>query len=184
MTSRTLSKEKIVAAAIELINDQENLTFTKLSRKLGIRSQGIYNYYPDVMAIKIGVAVHFYDELGVRLQADLLGLSGKQAIKAFANVSTQYALSKFRVSQEILSIPSGKLHDEALDTSFHKIHVILNRLLEPFISDKETNLVISRMLRNLIIGEIVHVGNGRFDNKAITARDSFDKMLEITLAEL
>lgn len=184
MTSRTLSKEKIVAAATELITEQENLTFTKLGHKLGIRSQGIYNYYPDVMAIKIGVAIHFYDELAVRLRADLLGLSGKQAIKAFANVCTQFALSKFQVSQQILSIPVDHAHDKNLDTSFHKIHAILNELLEPFISDNDTKIVISRMLRNLIIGEIVHVGTGRFNNKLISARDSFDKMLELTLNEI
>lgn len=86
MNSKTLSKEKIIKTAIELINNQENLTFTKLSRKLGTRSQALYNYFPDIMAVKISVAVSFYQDLAVRLKADLLGLSGKQAIVTFCNV--------------------------------------------------------------------------------------------------
>lgn len=182
LTSRTLSKEKIVATAIELVNQQETLSFTKLSKVLGTRSQAIYNYYPDVQALKIAIAVNFYDQLAVRLRADLLGLSGKQAIKAFANITVQYALGKFRVSQLILSIPAGKLHDEALDDSFLEIHHIMNLLLDPLVTDEKQRLIVSRMLRSLIIGEIVHVGNGRFDNKLISARDSFDQMLDITLA--
>lgn len=181
MTSRTLSKEKIVMAAVELIKNQETITFTKLSRQLGTRSQAIYNYYPDVMAVKVAVAIDFYNNLAVRLQADLLGLSGKQAIMAFCNVSVQYALSKYLVAQQILSIPSGKLHDKELDDSALKVHAIMLKLLVPLKLDDKEQLVLARMLRNLIVGEIVHVGNGRFDNKLITARDSFDQMLKMVL---
>jgi len=182
MASRTLSKERIISAAVELINEQENLTFTNLSRKLGTRSQAIYNYYPDAMALKIGIATNFYDTLIQRLQADLLGLSGKQAVKAFANISVQYAMGQYLVAQQIVSIPSGKLHDENLDMSVDKIRVMLRKLLDPIVPDEKERFVISRMLRNLVVGEIIHIGNGRFVNKAISAQDSFDQMLEITLA--
>ncbi|WP_119327127.1 TetR/AcrR family transcriptional regulator [Companilactobacillus musae] len=181
MTSRTLSKEKIVAAAVELIKDQDNLTFTNLSRKLGTRSQAIYNYYSDVMAVKVAVAIDFYNNLAIRLQADLLGLSGKQAIMVFCNVSVQYALDKYLVAQQILSIPSGKIHDEELDNSALNVHGIMLKLLMPLNLDDKEQLVLARMLRNLILGEVVHVGNGRFDNKLITARDSFNQMLKMTL---
>lgn len=184
LTSRTLSKEKIVATATSLINNQESLSFTKLGKELGTRSQAIYNYFPDVMAIKVAAAASFYDQLAIRLQADLLGLSGKQAIKTFANTSVHYSLCKFHVTQEILSIPAGRLHDSDLDKSFETLHTILGRLLNPFIEDDRQRLIVSRMIRSLIIGEIIHVGNGRFDDELISSHDSFDKMLDITLADL
>lgn len=183
MTAHTLSKEKIITAAKELINDQENLTFTKLSRKLGIRSQGIYNYYSDIMAVKIGVAVSFYDELTVRLKADLLGLTGKQAIKAFANIIVHYALDNFLITQQIISIPAGKLNDSELNNSLINIRTILRLFLDPLVENKEDMIVVSRMLRNLVVGEILHVGNGRFEDKTISAPDSFNQMLDITLAK-
>jgi len=182
MTAKTLSKEKIISAAIEIINSQESLTFTKLSKKLGTRAQSIYNYFPDVTAVKVAIGIHFYEELAKRLNADLLGLAGKQAVKAFANVSVQFALSKFLVAQQVLGIPKGRLQDTDLNSSFDEIHKILIIFLNPLVPDTQQQLVISRMLRNLIIGEIIHVGNERFDNKLMITRDSFDQMLEITLS--
>ncbi|GEO48020.1 TetR/AcrR family transcriptional regulator [Companilactobacillus kimchii] len=184
MTSRTLSREKIVAAAIEIINDQEKLTFTKLSKILGTRSQAIYNYFPDVLTLKVAVVDNFYDQLTQRLQIDLLGLSGKQAIKSFANVSVQFALSHFLVAQQILVIPADRLQDKVLDNRLLVIHEILIKLLNPLIEDQKVQLIISRMLHNLIIGEIIHIENGQFNNKLMSARDSFDKMLDITLLSL
>jgi len=158
MTSRTLSKEKIVSAAIELINNKESLTFTKLSKKLGTRSQAIYNYFPDVLAVKVAVATDFYNNLTQRLQVDLLGLSGKQAVMACTNISVQYALDHFLVAQQILSIPEDKLSDPGLDNGFKNVHRILHQLLNPLVPDEKDQLVISRMLRNLAVGEIVHEG--------------------------
>jgi len=91
-------------------------------------------------------------------------------------------MGQYLVAQQIVSIPSGKLHDENLDMSVDKIRVMLRKLLDPIVPDEKERFVISRMLRNLVVGEIIHTGNGRFVNKAISAQDSFDQMLEITLA--
>lgn len=184
MTARTLSKEKIVAAAIELIKNQDNLTFTNLSRKLGIRSQAIYNYYPDIMAVKADVAAKFYDDLATRLKADLLGLQGKQAIKAFANVIVHYALSNFVLAQQIIGISSSKIDATNLNQSRSRVLDVLKTFLEPMTQDEKTRVVITQMLRVLVIGEILHVGNGQFDNKTISAQDSFDEMLDLALAKL
>ena len=182
MTSRILSKEKIIAMAVDLVNQQEELSFTKLSKKLGTRSQAIYNYYSDVRALKIAIAVNFYDKLAIRLRADLLGISGKQAVKAFANITVQYALGKLPIFQLILGITAEKEQDESLSNSIGEIYQIMNSLLDSLITNKKQRLVVSRMLRSLIIGEIVQVGSGEFNNKLISARDSFDQMLDITLA--
>ena len=184
LTERILSKDKIIQAAIELINDRETITFTKLGRKLNMRSQGIYNYYPNVMAVRIAVTVKFYDNLAVRLQADLLGLTGKVAIKAFANIIVHYALDNFRVAQQILSIPAENVHDKNLETSLLNIIGILNQFLDPLEKNEEDRLVISRALRNLAIGQIVQVGNNQFVNQTLSAQDSFDEMLEMILSNL
>lgn len=181
MNSKTLSKEKIIKAAIELINNQENLTFTKLSRKLGTRSQALYNYFPDIMAVKISVAISFYQDLAVRLKADLLGLSGKQAIMTFCNVGVEYALSKYRITQQVISLPAGQLHNQELEQNALEIQMIVLGLIKKIEIDPKRQLVLARMLVNLIIGEIVHVGNHRFNNKLISPRDSFEVMLKLIL---
>lgn len=95
MTSRTLSKEKIVAAAVQIINNQESLTFTRLSKLLGTRSQAIYNYFPDVMAIKGAVAADFYNQLSQRLRVDLLGMSGKECNKGLCQCQCSIFFESF-----------------------------------------------------------------------------------------
>lgn len=181
MTSRTLSKEKVVDTAVKMINNQENLTFTNLGKKLGTRAQAIYNYYPDVTLLRVAMAVDFFNKLTVRIKADLLGMTGKQALKTMAHVCTQYSLDNWLVANQIFEIPIAKKKTVEMKQSIDGIYEILQIYLQQLTNDEQTRIVIARMLRNLIIGEIVHVGNGRFDNKLISARDSFDKMLDITL---
>ncbi|WP_334352854.1 TetR/AcrR family transcriptional regulator [Companilactobacillus sp. HBUAS56257] len=181
MTSRTLSKEKIIAAAIELINEQNNLTFTNLGKKLGTKSQSIYNYYPDVLAVKIAVAISFYHDLKYKLQTDLLGLSGKEAVIKFCETSVSFQLSKYLVTQEVFSIPSGKINSKELDRSALDVHDILIKLLTPLEANEKIRLILARTLRNLITGEVIHVGNGRFSDELVSAKESFDYMLANTL---
>lgn len=184
MTSKTLSKEKIVSVAVDLLNNQETVTFTKLGKILCIRPQAIYNYFPDVTAVKVAVASYFYDQLAVRLQADLLGLTGKQALKTYANTTVHYSLCKFPISQQILSIPVECLKSPELEKSLSEVYTILERLLNPYIEDDKQRLIFSRMFRSLIVGEVVNVGNQQFDSKLINVHDSFDQSLETVLAIL
>lgn len=93
-------------------------------------------------------------------------------------------MSHFLVVQEILSIPANDVDDKISDDGFPVILEILNKLLDSLIEDQKVQLIISRMLRDLIVGEIIHIGNSQFDNKLVAARDSFDKMLDITLLSL
>ncbi|TGD22711.1 TetR/AcrR family transcriptional regulator [Companilactobacillus suantsaicola] len=184
MTARTLSKEKVITAAIQIINQEDNLTFSKLGRLVGTRSQAIYNYFPDVLAVRVSVAADFYDKLAQRLEVDLLGLTGKQAIKAFCHVCVQFSLGQYVMVQQIIDIPADHLHDEPLNSSFRNIYEILHRYLKPLIPDEKRQMVFSRMLRNLIIGQIINVGSGRYTNTPISKRDSFDDMLELILLSL
>ena len=183
MTSKILSKEKIVNAAMDLISHQETLNFTKLGKVLGTRSQALYNYFPDVTALKVAVVAQFYDKLGIRLQADLLGMTGKQAIKTFANVAVQYSLGNFYLVKQIISISPNRLNNSEFEKSFRGLQLILIQLLSPIIKNKAQQLVISRMIFNLIIGEIFCAGYGRFDKNLLNTRDSFNQMLDRILSD-
>ncbi|WP_180245647.1 hypothetical protein [Secundilactobacillus silagincola] len=48
----------------------------------------------------------------------------------------------------------------------------------------ELRLNATRMIRNLIIGEIVNVGRGWFKNDAVNETDSFKQMLLVALHHL
>jgi len=183
VTSRILSKEKIINTAMEMIDHQETLNFTKLGKALGTRSQALYNYFPDVIAVKVAVAAKFYDKLGVRLDADLLGMTGKQAIKTFANVAVQYSLGNFYLVQQIITIPPNRLNNSEFEESFRRLQMILIQLLKPIVQDESQQLVVSRMIFNLVIGEVFCAGYGRFDNNLLNTRDSFNQMLNRILSD-
>ena len=182
MTSRTLSKEKIIAISLELIKKQTQPSFSNIAKAMGMRSQSIYNYFENAEELKAAIAVNFYQELFKQLQAELLGLSGKSAVKKFCQISTEFAINDFLVTQYVMSMPKWMFHgDKEVESSIDDVYQILRTLIDPLFSDAQQKLVVSRMLRNLIIGQIIHIGTGRFTNPLISADDSFDKMLEITL---
>jgi len=183
VTSRILSKEKIINTAMEMINHQETLNFTKLGKALGTRSQALYNYFPDIIVVKVAVAAKFYGKLGVRLDADLLGMTGKQAIKTFANVAVQYSLGNFYLVQQIITIPPNRLNNSEFEESFRRLQMILIQLLKPIVQDESQQLVVSRMIFNLVIGEVFCAGYGRFDNNLLNTRDSFNQMLNRILSD-
>jgi len=184
LTTNTLSKEKIITAAFVLINRHESLNITNLGKLVGTRSQAIYNYFDDIMDVKVAVAAKFFDELSVRLQADLMGLTGEQALKTFVNVSVQYSLGKFDIVEMIIDIPSEKWQDAELKKSFLQIQVILKQSLVPVIKDEILQLVVCRMLVNLIIGEVICAGRGRIDSNILDTQESFSKMIQIVLRDI
>jgi len=184
LTTNTLSKEKIITAALVLINRHESLNITNLGKLVGTRSQAIYNYFDDIMDVKVAVAAKFFDELSVRLQADLMGLTGEQALKTFVNVSVQYSLGKFDIVEMIIDIPSEKWQDAELKKSFLQIQVILKQSLVPVIKDEILQLVVCRMLVNLIIGEVICAGRGRIDSNILDTQESFSKMIQIVLRDI
>ncbi|PBQ23704.1 hypothetical protein CNR29_06640 [Levilactobacillus brevis] len=181
MTARTLTSQKIITAAKELVCADTALTFANLGRHLGTKSQAIYPYYSDVAAVHIAIANDFFQRLVSQLQQDLVGLAGEPAISQFAKTCRQLAAAEFPIVQLILNMPVATKRVGTLKESIDQVYHVLERLLAPFNQDEAHQLVVSRMIRNLIIGEIVHEGTGRFQNPAVSAESSFNQMLALAL---
>lgn len=185
MTAHTLSHEKIVMTAIELIQQQQPVTFSKLGSVLGTRSQSIYNYFSDGDQLKKAVSVKYYRDLFARLQGALVGLSGKQAILEYSQIAADFAIENFFITQYVISMPKRMFHgDEQVADALNDIYELLKKLVDPLIDDRKQALVITRMIRNLISGEVIHIGTGRFKDPLVSASDSYIKMIELTLAYL
>ncbi|GAX03911.1 TetR family transcriptional regulator [Secundilactobacillus pentosiphilus] len=185
MTSRTLTTEKIIQTAMSLIEAQKPLTFSNISRALGTRSQALYNYFPDVNALSASINEAYNAGLVTELQQQLLGLSGEEAILKFAAVSRRYALKHFKITQFVLAIPRELLNENTEQaTSSERLKQILYQLLQTMNIDEQRRLSAARMIRNLIIGEVVNVGRGWFTTKTVTEEDSFKRMLLVALHHL
>ncbi|MFC6253630.1 TetR/AcrR family transcriptional regulator [Secundilactobacillus hailunensis] len=185
MTSRILNQQKIIQTAINLIETQKPLTFSNISRKLGTHSQALYNYFPDVTALKASIDEAYNAGLMTELQQQLLGLSGEKAVLKFANVCRQYALTRFKLTQFVLAIPRELLNDDPAQTPHTQaLKKILYQLLLTMDMDDHVRLNATRMIRNLIIGEVVNVGRGWFKTETVKETDSFNQMLLIALHHL
>lgn len=185
LTSRTLTTEKIIQTAMSLIEAQEPLTFSNISRKLGTRSQALYNYFPDVNALSASIDESYNAALVTYLQQQLMGLSGETAILKFATASRQYALEHFKMTQFVLAIPRELLNEgDSQTTSSQQLKQILYQLLQAMNIDERRRLNAARMIRNLIIGEVVNVGRGWFTTKTVMESDSFEQMLLVALRHL
>lgn len=185
MTSRTLNKEKIIKVAMDLITEQQPLTFSNISRRLGTHSQALYNYFPDVTALNASIDEVYNAKLLSKVQQQLIGLSGEEAVLKFAFVYRQYALEHFQVTQFVLAIPRELLNSDPIQVpSSQALRQILYQLLMTMDINHDLRLNATRMIRNLVVGEIVNVGRGWFKTPNVKDSESFKQMLLLTLHHL
>lgn len=182
MTAHTLSKKKIIDQAIKLVRAQQPATFSRIAKSLSISSQSIYNYFKDGDELKGAVSIRFYDSLYEKLQAGLVGVSGKTAIVKYCQICTNYAIDDFLMTQYVINMPKWMFHGHpGVEASLDRIYEILKRLVDALIIDDKQALIVARMLRNLVTGEVIHIGTGRFKDPLVDSKDSFQDMLQITL---
>lgn len=183
LTAKTLSKEKIIIAASDLLAQDQTVTATKLGKILQTRPQAIYNYFSDINAIKIAVATKFCQNLAIRLEADLREESGLAAIRIFANTVVHYSLDNRQLWKLTIALDL-KNGDQALIISLDQLSDILWKILSSLIASEFERLGVSRLIRDLIIGEITQSNNGYLDNKKMSQHDSFDLAMKIVLSHL
>ncbi|WP_261805570.1 TetR/AcrR family transcriptional regulator [Lapidilactobacillus luobeiensis] len=89
---RDMSKEKIMATAQEIVieNGFPTLSFRSLARKLDIRSQSLYNYYANIDAVIEDMGTTFMKTLYLKMTENLTGISGKDALRGYANIAHDY----------------------------------------------------------------------------------------------
>lgn len=89
---RILDQQKVLAIAGELASESgvANLNFKDLATRLDIRSQSLYNYYPNVEALIEALGADFLTQLDTQLTRGLVGLSGTASLKRFAEISHDY----------------------------------------------------------------------------------------------
>lgn len=89
---RLLDQQKVLATAGAMASESgvANLTFKALANRLDIRSQSLYNYYPNIEALIEALGADFLNQLDQQLTHGLVGLSGVDSLKRFAEISHDY----------------------------------------------------------------------------------------------
>lgn len=92
---RSLDLNKIIEKAIELIRDEglTQTTLPALAKALGVRSQSLYHYVSGRKQLLSLVGASRIKLLNQHLVENLMGLSGREALLTFADVTRDFILN-------------------------------------------------------------------------------------------
>ncbi|SDO25222.1 transcriptional regulator, TetR family [Paenibacillus sp. yr247] len=180
---RNLTKDKIIAAALEFANDigVRELTFPRLAEKLGIKYPSLYNHYPNLEELRTDMAAWLFRLLNEEVGRSLIGKSRGAAVSIYATAYRNLAM-KYRGSYELLtSIP--KQGNKSLYEESSKHAAILMQILESFELDRAALIHKSRFLRSAIHGFISLNILGFLQTEiAVSTEESFLNMISDIIA--
>jgi len=90
---RVLDRDKVLEAARAIVlrdGSFQALTFQSLAKELDIRSQSLYNYFHNMDEVIETLGTEFMDRLYQRLVERLSGVSGREALKIYAETAHDY----------------------------------------------------------------------------------------------
>ncbi|MFT8460392.1 MAG: TetR/AcrR family transcriptional regulator [Liquorilactobacillus ghanensis] len=181
MKHQILTKEIIIKTSIEIIEKDEKLTFTTIAKKIGIRSQSLYTYFENINELKYAIVAWGIQTIKKQIQDQLFGQSGIEAIINFSKELRHIALQHSKLSQFIL-LSTRPTDYPAANDAFKELRNLLYKLLESTFQNESVRIMVSRCLRDLIIGDIINIGTGWFTDETIPPEESFDKFIQQNLA--
>lgn len=183
MTKQKITQKKLIQTGINLIEAKQAPTFSNLARAMTIKSQAIYPYFANQIELSYAILEYSVDHLIAKLQTTLFGMAGREAIVQLAMIWRAEGLAHVHLSQFLLSLPR-KEQNEVLQAKIQVISQLMDQLLKQVLTSAKTRLLASRFIRNLIVGEILNIGGGWFQNSELPQESGFRTMLELGLTEL
>lgn len=178
-SAKRLSSEKIVNAAIKIIQAEEKgaVTFARVSKELGSKPQALYLYFDNQEKLLEEIAKKFFCDLFNSVINNIVGMSGEEAIIALAYATRDYCLA----NQGLTQVALLKIESSEVKKTAEPLVTLLHKLLESIYQEEKTRALIVRAIRNQIAGEILNESFGMFTNPAIARTESFEYGIRILL---
>lgn len=179
MRRAVLSKEDIINHAIMMVDRGDKLSFSTLARKMKTTSQSLYNYFTNQKALEDAIVQSLVQSITEDARRQLFGVSGEDGIIKMAVIFRKKGLHHIRLAQFIFS------HErtDGLNQSINELRELIYQMLRTKFNDKNI-LIASRLLRSLVVGEILNVGMGWFTSTEVSAEESFITTLNVSLESL
>lgn len=178
----TISKQDIIKTSIIMIEKGENLTFSTISRKMKITSQSLYNYFKNQKELEyaiVGTVVSSACEIARR---KTFGKSGRDGVIYISLTFRKMGVKHINLAQFVISHHRTNQYQIVTD-AFNELKVLLDCMLESYFDDEKI-LKASRLIRSLVVGDILNVGTGWFKSPQVKAESSFIEMLNLSLNAL
>lgn len=183
MSRQILSKDRIIQAAVAIIEAGGTPTFSTISRQLGSRSQALYPYFANQTELSFAIFDWVARQLNDQLKTELFGLSGREGLIALAVAMRREGLAHVRLTQYLLSIPRDTANAD-MQQGTDLFRDLLDGMIRPVYQHSRVRLLAARWLRDLIVGDVVNIGAGWFIDQEISADDSFELALTASLDRL
>lgn len=95
--NRSLTKEKVVAAAVRLANDSgsvDKVTLAELAANLQIRTPSLYNHIDGLGGLQHDLALYAGRDLLRRMRKASFGLTGRDALMTMASTYRRFAFDQ------------------------------------------------------------------------------------------
>ncbi|WP_373841717.1 TetR/AcrR family transcriptional regulator [Limosilactobacillus sp.] len=177
MTS--LNQKLIIQTGISIIQQQEKMSFSTISHKLGIHSQALYFYFKNQSELNQAIVVTIVQQIIDACKEQVFGKQGRKAITTFILTIRQQALDNPDLARFTLNLIRNdpKLLSQA---SFEHLRKLFNILIKSTYQEGKQRLLASRIFRDLLVGDIYNNINGWFNNPQLNSNESFSRMMEGT----
>lgn len=174
---RNLTKEKIIQAAFLLADEigLNQVNFQKIAEKLNIKYPSLYNHFANMDDLKIQMTIFILNTLNLRLMQRLIGKSGEDAIREFANAYREFALENKSAYGLYMNVPSTK-NEEVYSTAM-ETNAIIHQILKFYIKDETLLIHKSRALRSLLHGFVSLYSFGYLHGE-VDLEESFNSMID------
>lgn len=102
--------------------------------------------------------------------------------KGLRHSNNTYLRRELGKSSELVSMPRTKKYSE-VTKAFGEIRLLLNQMIDG-VYPKSQQLLVSRCVRDIMVGDIVNVGTGWFTDDSLSATDGFHELLVMNLKML
>ncbi|MFC6254870.1 TetR/AcrR family transcriptional regulator [Secundilactobacillus hailunensis] len=181
MKKRILNEELVIGAAVEVAKESgfEAVTLSRVAKKLDIQPQSMYRYADNSYDLRGKTMAKGLQELLTYLYQNLVGESGKAALKKLALIMV------FGNQEQALPINLGLLSQyrehPAVTEAFQGLHGLIVQLLKGSIQDEEDLRQTAQLLIDLVLGENISVHSQTKTNQK-TVQVDFEKNLDRVLA--
>lgn len=185
MKKRNLSQEKIIACFRGLAEemDVQQVTFQHLAKALDVKSPSLYNHFKNMRDVKTALTAKLLQELNEALRRSLVGKSGAEALRVYAQVYQSFAFANQAVYELLISVPHT--NEEILLEGIYETNQIILQLFDAFDLTRKEKTHRSRELRSIIHGYLSLRFLGYFTKEAtLSPEESYSWMINDFIATL
>jgi AcrR family transcriptional regulator len=147
-----LDMNTILKTAAEIADENgiESVTLTTLAKKLKIRPPSLYNHFDGLNGLRMKLAVYGLEQLRNRLIRSVIGLSGDDAVRAFAKEYVAFAREHPGLYEATLRAPDTG--QPALRHAAEEVVDLVVRVFNHYGLENEMAIHAVRGIRSLLHG--------------------------------